>query len=216
MAMREFKAYLFDFDGTLFNTEKSLIYVYEEAFGAVGISIDRSKVMDMSRKPLSDVYREHHGDPLKIPKFKEVIWDANNSMKSAELIEPYDEIMMVLNYLNNKFLPCAIVTNNNIGHIYDVLKLQNMPQDLFQAYVGITEITKCKPDPQSIQLALKKLDYRGKLQDVCYIGDGKNDVLAAKNAGVTPILIDRLNEYNEEDEEIDCEIIHNLKELMVR
>lgn len=213
--MREFKAYLFDFDGTLFNTEKSLIYVFEESFGAVGLSIDRNKVMDISRKPLPDTYRELHGDPLKIPKFQQVLWDVNNSMKSAELIEPYDETMMVLNYLNNQFLPCAVVTSNSIGHVYDVLKLQNMPRDLFQAYIGCKETNKVKPDPTPLLLALKKLGYKDDLKDVCYIGDGKNDVLAAKNAGVTPILIDRLDEYGEDDE-IDCEIIHNLKELIMR
>lgn len=213
--MREFKVYLFDFDGTLFNTEKSLIYVFEESFGAVGLSIDRNKVMEISRKPLPQTYQELHGDPLKIPKFQQVLWDVNNSKKSAELITPYLETMMVLNYLNNKYLPCAIVTSNSIGHVYDVLDMQHMPRDLFQAYVGIKEITKIKPDPQSIFIALKKLGYREDLKDVCYVGDGLNDVLAAKNAGVTPILIDRNDEYKDNDE-IDCEIIHNLKELINR
>ena len=38
-------------------------------------------------------------------------------------------------------------------------------------------------------------NYHGDKKDVCYVGDSVNDCLAAVNAGVVPILLDRNDEY---------------------
>ena len=39
------------------------------------------------------------------------------------------------------------------------------------------------------------INYKGDKKDVCYVGDSINDCLAAVNAGIVPILLDRDDEY---------------------
>ena len=55
------------------------------------------------------------------------------------------------------------------------------------------------------------LKYEGDKKDVAYVGDAMNDVLAAKAAGVVPILLDRNDEFKDSPEYIR---IKSLKELL--
>ena len=70
-----------------------------------------------------------------------------------------------------------------------------MQKDFFKEIVGNKEAPIPKPNPQPILKALEMLNYQGDKKDVCYVGDSLNDCLAATNAGITPILLDRDNEY---------------------
>ena len=86
-----------------------------------------------------------------------------------------------------------------------------MHEMFFDVYVGNKEAPIPKPNPQPLNVALKMLSYKGDLKDVAYVGDAMNDVLAAKAAGITPILLDRDGIFPDGKDYIR---IHSLKDLL--
>ena len=70
-----------------------------------------------------------------------------------------------------------------------------MQTDFFAVLVGNREAPNPKPSPEPILKALEMINYQGDKKDVCYVGDSINDCIAAINAGITPILLDRDDEY---------------------
>ena len=56
--MKEYKLYLFDFDGTLADTFDSLINIFDYSFRKVGITnFDKSQISIFARYPLSETIK---------------------------------------------------------------------------------------------------------------------------------------------------------------
>ena len=62
-----------------------------------------------------------------------------------------------------------------------------------------------------IEKALELIRYKGDLSKVVYVGDSLNDVKAAVNAKIKPILLDRLDEFDEYKDRF--EVIKSLDEI---
>lgn len=193
--MKKYKLYLFDFDGTLFNTEKALEYIFCESFKSVGITVKPEDAMFISRIPLSESYKLYGGKDEDIPTFSRTIEETLASDESVRRTVNYPETEEFLTYMRNNKIQCGIVTSNNVPHVKVILDHLKVPESTFDVYVGNRETPRHKPAPDPILIALKLANYDGDLKDVVYVGDGLNDMVAANAAGVDAILIDRINEH---------------------
>lgn len=201
IAMKDYDVYLFDFDGCLCDTFKSLAYVFITSFRDFGMLVEESDVRKFSRQPLPVSYKEKGGDPAKYDEFYENLCKILNSDKNTKLSELFpDTIPMVLK-LRKQGKKMGIVTSNNAPHVKDVLKLFDIDTNLFDVYVGNQECQKVKPDPDPVLSALRLLNYQGDKRKVVYIGDALDDVTAGRLAGVDYVLLDRYGEYLDYKEE---------------
>ena len=209
--MKQYKVYLFDFDGTLFDTLKSSIYVFREAFTSIGVPLNDDDVLHYTRVPIPETYRKI------VPSYKEedivpfldLITKLVNSNESNKRISIYEDTYETILDLKTSEAILGIVTSNNEKHVKDVLKMFDMEFGLFDVIVGNETTKETKPSPVPIQIALDKIKESYLPDEVVYVGDAINDVLAAKNAGIDGVLLDRDNEYSDKD----FTIIHSLKEL---
>ena len=195
--MQKFQLYLFDFDGTLFDTLPSSKYVFRRAYENIGIKINEDDVLGYTREPIPKSY-QRIGAPLK--KFASFMQDIEkyvNSRESVNLTGIYNDTYDTIIDLRMQEADLGIVTSNNVPHVRDVLRKFDMQKDFFRVLVGNREAPNPKPSPQPILKALEMIDYKGNKKDVCYVGDSLNDCLAAEKAGIVPILLDRDNEYPE-------------------
>jgi len=210
--MKKYKVYLFDFDGTLFDTLKSSIYVFKEAFATKGVILRDQDVLFYTRRPIPDTYRE------KVPNFSEkdihpfldLVTMFVNSKESNDLISIYDDTYDSILDLKMSEAVLGIVTSNNEKHVNDVLKKFDMDFGLFDVIVGNETEKEAKPSPKPILAALKGLRETFSHSEVVYVGDAINDCLAAENAGIDAILLDRDDEYVDSK----YERISSLKELL--
>lgn len=210
--MKQYKLYLFDFDGTLFDTLKSSTYVFKEAFLQKGISLKEEDVLEYTRVPIPETYRKI------VPNFKEedivpfldLITKLVNSKESNKLVSIYNDTYETIIDLKMSEATLGIVTSNNEKHVNDVLKMFDMEFGLFDVIVGNEKEKEPKPSPKPILAAIKALKETFSPKEIVYVGDAINDVLAAENAGIDGILLDRNNEYSKEK----YEIIHSLSELL--
>ena len=193
--MQEFKLYLFDFDGTLFDTLPSSKYVFLMAYKNIGISIKEEDVLAWTREPIPNSYARMGAPQELFDSFMKDIDKYVNSQKSVDLIEIYDDTYDTIIDLKMLEADLGIVTSNNVHHVRDVLKKFDMQSGFFNVLVGNQEAPNPKPSPEPILKALEMINFKGDKKDVCYVGDSFNDCLAAINAGVVPILLDRDGEY---------------------
>lgn len=193
--MQEFKLYLFDFDGTLFDTLPSSKYVFLMAYKNIGISIKEEDVLAWTREPIPNSYARMGAPQELFDSFMKDIDKYVNSQKSVDLIEIYNDTYDTIIDLKMLEADLGIVTSNNVPHVREVLKKFDMQSGFFNVLVGNQEAPNPKPSPEPILKALEMINFKGDKKDVCYVGDSFNDCLAAINAGVVPILLDRDGEY---------------------
>lgn len=209
--MEKFTYYLFDFDGTLFDTLKANERVFIEAFRYIGIEIKKEDVLHYTRVPIPETFKKLGAPKEKWDIFGEHILALVNDQTTIDMTNIYDDTYDTLLDLRLSEASLSIVTSNNVRHVKDILKKYAMGDLFFDVLVGNQEAPIPKPNPQPLNVALEMLHYSGDRKDVAYIGDAMNDVLAAKAAGVQPILLDRHNEFKDSEEYIR---IRSLKELL--
>lgn len=193
--MKKFDIYLFDFDGTLVDTFRSLTFVFTSAFRDFGIKVNEQDCLEFSREPLPISFKRKGGNDIDYPAFIKRINEYLNNDETTKMSELFIDTIPLIHYLIDNHVVCGIVTNNNIPHVKEVLSFLKIPLSTFSIYTGNHEVKQAKPDPSSLLYSIKQYGYKGCKNRVAYIGDGLNDVLAAKRAGMTPILIDRENSF---------------------
>lgn len=189
--MERYKLYLFDFDGTLADSFEALAMVFKRSFEAVGIKIKDEDVSWLSRVPLDESYAKLGAPEDKADLFIEKIKEYLHSEESIKLTKFYSDALDFFERATKEGIKMGVVTSNEKKHVYDILESAGLPIDIFDVVVGSDECLELKPKPDSLLMALDKLDYKGSLDDVVYVGDSHNDYQCAINAKVNPILIVR-------------------------
>lgn len=187
--------YLFDFDGTLLYTLPSLIDVFVKSFAAIGCNAKPEDCLRYSRIPLEESFKELGGDFSKAEFFEQQIRKNLDDEEITRKIELYDDTLEFIKLAKKRKIHCGIVTSNARKHVLDVLRIFNI-ENIFEVIIGNDECSQTKPSPEPIYKALELYHYVGDLDKVCYVGDALNDALAAKNAHVKPILLDRNSEFD--------------------
>ena len=208
--MEKYNLYLFDFDGTLFDTLPSSKYVFKAAYEKIGISLNEDDILGFTREPIPDSYKRLGAPKEQWRVFINYIEEYVNSKESINLTGIYNDTYDTIIDLRMDEADLGIVTSNNVPHVRDILKKFDMQKDFFKVLVGNREAPTPKPDPGPILKALEMIGYKGDKKDVCYVGDSLNDCIAAVNAGVVPILLDRDDEYKD----VPYKRIRSLKELL--
>ena len=173
------KALLFDFDGTLLDTNEliiqSFMHVLENRFPGQYEPSDCVKFIGPS---LIETFTEIAPDEAEelIKEYRE--W---NHIHHDELVKEYEGVVETLEKLKEMGLRLVIVSTKRRETIARGLDIMGVAH-LFEFVIGIDDVTHVKPDPEPILLAIEKLGVAK--EDAIMIGDNSHDILGGKNAGV--------------------------------
>jgi len=155
---------------------------------------------------------------IKVPE--EMLQEAFDIYLSAykesfcDKTETYPGVAETLNYLNNKGYLLAICTNKPLFFIEPILEKLSIKQ-YFKYWIGEDSISAKKPDAAPLLHIISKLE--SVVEKSIMVGDSKNDILAAKNAGMESIGASYGYNYNESISDYNPTIVVNsfltLKEL---
>ena len=180
------KAVIFDLDGTLTNTLKSLWKSTNMALATAGLpphEIDSYKYFagngakELIRKSLIA-----DGD-TELVHFDSVMEAYNRIFEEYCMYEvkPYDGIRELLKALKEKGLHLAVNSNKPQPRTVDVVE-EIFGKDTFDLLVGQCEERRRKPAPDGVNYILEQLHLDK--ADVLYIGDTCTDMQTGKSAGV--------------------------------
>lgn len=180
------KAVIFDLDGTLTNTLKSLWKSTNMALATAGLpphEIDSYKYFagngakELIRKSLIA-----DGD-TELVHFDSVMEAYNRIFEEYCMYEvkPYDGIRELLKALKEKGLHLAVNSNKPQPRTVDVVE-EIFGKDTFDLLVGQCEERRRKPAPDGVNYILEQLHLDK--EDVLYIGDTCTDMQTGKSAGV--------------------------------
>lgn len=207
--MKDYQAYLFDFDGTLFDTYPSLIYVYREGFRAIGRDCtpeEAARWMHMSLSATLDKVGINDQNLRKT--FMEKIKEALDYPEYLAMIKPFPEAGSVLKKLASQHKALGIVSGNTPGHIELILRTQGW-YPYFSVVIGSDPSRRPKPFGDPILAARSALPAIPS-DAMVYVGDSLEDPVTAKNGGIDGLLIDRKDEYRSYRQEK----IASLKDLL--
>ncbi len=191
--MKQYKLYIFDFDGTLVDSYPTMLDIFGSAFKTIGQDCTSDQVMHYMRGSLIACISERGLNDSQTNLFVGAIMAGLANKEFNKKTKVYFDVVDVLNRLVEKGAKNAIVSGNNVSHIVEILKNNNM-MDYFDCLVGSDTCKVPKPNPDPIY---KVLDMFGNIdpKDVCYVGDSIHDYECALNAGIDGYLLDRNNEY---------------------
>ncbi|MGA3603195.1 pyrophosphatase PpaX [Lysinibacillus agricola] len=173
------KALLFDFDGTLLNTNDLIIqtfmHVLNERFPGQYSPKDCLKFLGPSLKQTMSDIAPGEEDAM-IAKYREY-----NELHHDELVTQYPDVVSTLEQLKASGIKLAIVSTKRNGMIDRGLKVLGASH-LFDIRIGTDDVKNVKPDPEPVLLALERLGVIK--EEAIMIGDNSHDIEAGHNAGI--------------------------------
>jgi putative hydrolase of the HAD superfamily len=209
------KAVFFDFGDTLVTLSPAKEELFASAARSVGLRLEPatvkrayqivdfhnkySSVQLTDRETFYQNYNEQLCEVLGISNYFGKLHPALIAQfrqhKSWQLMEDATE---VLRRLHKCGLPLALVANwdANLSSLAEQLGIKHF----FSAIVPSQEVGAEKPDPAIFQRALDALSLSPGTGQIVYVGNEyRADVMGARAAGLTPVLIDRSGVYEHAD-----------------
>lgn len=170
---------LFDFDGTLMDTNELIMQTFEYVLGNhYPGKYDRVDILPFLGPTLRETFNSV--DPNKTEELI-VEYRAWNEKMHDGLASEFDGVSETLKLLKAAGLKMAIVSTKRNDMLFKGLDLLDA-EGIFEAVIGMDDVTKTKPDPEPILLALDRLGVTA--DEALMIGDNYHDIEGGKNAGV--------------------------------
>ena len=186
---------LFDFDGTVMDTNDVIIASWQHTF----------KTITGKKRPVNEIL-ETMGEPLSVtmtrlfPNMDEdeavSIYRSYHRDNFGERIKLFPGMKELLCTLKEKGYKIGLVTSRLTTKTMQGLEKYNIKK-YFDVIVTADDTTKHKPDPEPVNITLEKL---GSLpEESIMVGDTKYDIQCAKNAGIKSVLVGWAFAASEED-----------------
>ena len=194
------KAVLFDFDGTLINTNDLIYESHNYAFKKVfNREITQKEFLSLYGRPLKEALNENfssYGDKL-LEEYM-VFNEKNHDL----LVKKFPGVSEGIALLKENGIKIGVVTSKRLETLNKgiaFLKFENM----FDCLITPLDSTKHKPDPEPIIVGCQKINISEK--NTVYVGDSVFDMQAAYLAGVKKCFVnysltskDEIKRYNPE------------------
>ena len=177
------KNYIWDFDGTLFDTYPAMVDGAWQALKDFGISMDKQEIY-FKMKKYSTSYLINESN-LNAKEFNELFH--RYEKESTEVSRPFPETKQVLEMLKDNGGRHFILTHRLTESTWGLLKEHRLAH-LIEEVVGIDQDFPRKPNPASLNYLIDT--FHLERTDTMMIGDRRLDIEAGKNAGVATCLYD--------------------------
>lgn len=176
---------LFDFDGTLMDTNEIIIQSWQTTFRELeGREEDRDVLLATFGEPLEGTLEKFFPDvPLEKSLGIYRGYQLNHFLSDIHL---FPGIRELLDELLSRQVPMALVTSRLKQTTEQALDAFDMNK-YFRYVVTADDVTQHKPDPQCIQIAMQRL--AASPDHTLMVGDSKLDIHCAHNAHISSALV---------------------------
>jgi len=175
---------IFDLDGVVIDSGPAMKLAFTQSY---------REIMHNETTPPFEEFTKYSGDSLSnifkkmgLPVDKMYKRFRELSMKNIDKIFLFDDVVDVIKTLRKEGIKIAIVTGKERDRTLQILKALGVDH-LFDIVIASTDVDNPKPHPESIFRVLEKLNKAPK--EVLSIGDAKNDIKAARRAGIVSVAV---------------------------
>lgn len=180
----DIKIIIFDFDGTIMDTRKTIIIAKQETMRQMGLVVADeqtcAETIGLSAKTgFKNIYPELTDEMLDlcVEKYRKIFDDTKEKVPPTLFTDMAD----TLTKLTDKGIVCTIATSRNGKSLRDFLDKMNI-SNLFSYLLAAEDTTLLKPNAEPVIKTLNDLSY--KPEQTLVVGDMPIDILMGKNADV--------------------------------
>jgi len=184
--MTHIHAVIFDVDGTLVDSNDAQARSWVDALKEFGYSVPYEKVRPLIGMGGDKVLPETIGVQKDSEKGKQISKRRGEIFKEKYLpnVQPFPDAQKLLDRMRKQGLKLAIATSAQPDELRPLLQIVGAA-DLIEDKTSARDVKSSKPDPDVMQVALKRVGYPP--NEVVMIGDTPYDIEAARKVGVGTI-----------------------------
>jgi len=172
--------FVFDWDGTLADSAGLGLAAFQKTFAELEVDFP----LDIYQATYSPNWYSTY-EALGLPKDKwqiaDELWLRHYGEESADLIDGVAETLLEL---RRKGYRLGVVTSGSESRVCREIERSELC-DAFGVVICNEHIVKKKPDPEGLELALRRLE--SKPEQSVYVGDAPEDIQMGKSANVTTV-----------------------------
>jgi beta-phosphoglucomutase-like phosphatase (HAD superfamily) len=210
-----FSAAIFDMDGLLIDSERTIMNTWIAVGHELGVHIRPVDYAEIIGRSLPECHRMLAGMFGAEPAFQEALTQVRQRLHSptAPPVFPLKPgVHRLLTALVNAGVPCAVASSSSHQEIRSRLARVGVLD--FGAIAGGDEVARGKPDPAVYELAASRL--RKLPGDCLAFEDSENGVLAAHRAGIRVVTVPDLKQPSVEVIGVSLTILESLDQAVER
>lgn len=187
--MKNIKAVIFDFDGTLIDTEKIYRQIWPQAMAQLGYEFGDDRYLELRSlgRPFAPArFREWYGDDFdydKARRVRKVLFDAYIEEHGIQKKPGVDEL---LEHLRKKGIVAAIATATDQERCAQYMAMTGLT-GRFDRIISATQVDEGKPSPKVYQYACRELGFDP--AECVAVEDAPNGITSAYRAGMRVIMV---------------------------
>ncbi len=178
-----YKLVVFDFDGTLLDTRKTIVYAKQQTMKQLGLPVlsdelCASTIGLSAYKGFKQLFPDASEETIQecIVVCREYFEKAKDEMPP----KVFDGVMDTLNALKTAGIQLSIATSRNTPSLKGFLKSLDL-ETYFPYALGGNDTERLKPDPDPVFKTMQDLNIQAK--DILVVGDMPFDIMMGSGAG---------------------------------
>lgn len=207
---------IFDFDGTLADTHRTIIATVQQTLCELGLPIASEEAIAATiGLPLRDCYRHY------LPELDDAALDACEAThhrlfdinRKANPPEPFPHVLETIQSLRAEGIKTTIASSRTSFSLRDLLADMGLADD-FDYVLGSEDVTRAKPDPEPVLQTLRKMGIAA--SQTLVVGDMAVDILMGARAGCRTCGVTFGNGTKKELETAGADFVINSMEKLIR
>ena len=183
------KAIIFDFDGTIIDTETAWFIAFRDAYQEYGVELSLEKYSECLGTSLHSFnpytyLSTHHNISINLDEFRNYVQKKHSEMMKKEPIRP--GVLAYLQTAKAAGIKIGLATSSDRAWIDKYVDLLGIGA-YFDCYCTADTVKNVKPDPELYLQALDKLNVSA--NEAIAIEDSPNGARAAVAAGLHTVVI---------------------------
>ena len=183
------KAVVFDMDGLMFDTERTVQRSWDAAGPRLGyepLGYRITETIGLNLEGRREYFKNQYGEAFPFDQFTETYRSIGAEIQRKEGLPIKPGLQELLDYLKSQDCKLAVASSSSAQHVQENLKKAGVSQ-YFQAVINGGQVQHSKPDPQIYLMACQALDVSP--GEAIALEDSPNGLRAAAAAGMMPVMI---------------------------